>query len=207
MSVEHAHGTRARKHAVLLLGCLLTSGACAQRDVDARGAVGASRANGSGAVTAATDLASPITVRPFRGEERSRLLPVSNGPGSYSVAMPKPHSLALVGKGAAFVSAPDVNEVYALVDDDGDHRVDRVRVVTRGLDTLNWTPYRDGSSYNAEISRALGMDGGKARLDRSPKPVVVVTDKLPAGEHYGWRYVRFGADGWLYIPVRVTHEA
>jgi len=29
----------------------------------------------------------------------------------------------------------------------------------------------------------------------------VINDKLPTLEHHGWRYMRFGPDGWLYIGI------
>src|SRR6185312_5122519 len=33
-----------------------------------------------------------------------------------------------------------------------------------------------------------------------PKPVLVSND-LPSDGHHGWRYLAFGPDGWLYVPI------
>jgi hypothetical protein len=46
----------------------------------------------------------------------------------------------------------------------------------------------------------LKYDNIEARLDDPPRPVVV-TDALPGKDHHGWKYLRFGPDGKLYIPV------
>lgn len=29
----------------------------------------------------------------------------------------------------------------------------------------------------------------------------MVTDDYPSDEHHGWKYIAFGPDGWLYVPV------
>ncbi len=55
-------------------------------------------------------------------------------------------------------------------------------------------------SYVAEISRILRYDNIEANLSNPPKPVIV-TDKLPREGHHGWKYIAFGPDGWLYVPV------
>jgi glucose/arabinose dehydrogenase len=118
----------------------------------------------------------------------------------YSSEVPNARSLALGAKGTVFVSSRKDNKVYALVDKNGDHRVDAVHVVATGLDTPNGIAYRAGSLYIAQVRRLLRLDGIDDRLDHPPQPVVL-TDALPDKEHHGWRYIRFGPDGWLYIPV------
>jgi len=60
--------------------------------------------------------------------------------------------------------------------------------------------YRDGDLYVAEIQRVLRFDDIGAHLDAPPRPVVV-TDQLPADRHHGWKYLGFGPDGRLYVPV------
>jgi glucose/arabinose dehydrogenase len=60
--------------------------------------------------------------------------------------------------------------------------------------------FRDGSLYVAEVSRILRYDGIEKRLDSPPRPVVVRGD-FPRGRHHGWKFIRFGPDGLLYVPV------
>jgi glucose/arabinose dehydrogenase len=118
----------------------------------------------------------------------------------YSDKVPNARSLALGPRGTVFVSTFRDSRVYAVVDRDGDHRADKVYTVAKGLDTPNGIAYRDGALYIAEIGRVLRLDRIDARLANPPKPVVV-TDALPKHQHHGWRYIRFGPDGWLYIPI------
>jgi len=46
----------------------------------------------------------------------------------------------------------------------------------------------------------LRWDGIEAALDAPPEPVVV-TDAFPEDGHHGWKYIAFGPDGLLYVPV------
>lgn len=125
-------------------------------------------------------------------------------PAGFSIepyaSVPNARSLALGKNGTVFVSNRTEDKVYALVDADGDHRVDRTLVVAQGLTTPNGIAYRDGSLFIAEIGQLLRIDGIDGRLDNPPQPQLV-TDKLPKEKHHGWRYIRFGPDGWLYFPI------
>jgi glucose/arabinose dehydrogenase len=118
----------------------------------------------------------------------------------YSDKVPNARSLALGGRGIVYVSTRRDNRVYAVVDKNGDHKAEKVFTVAKGLDVPNGVAYRDGSLYIAQIGRLLRLDGIDSRLAKPPKPVVV-KDDLPTHEHHGWRYIRFGPDGMLYIPI------
>ena len=59
---------------------------------------------------------------------------------------------------------------------------------------------RDGALYVAEISQVLRYDGIDGKLQNPPKPVVV-SDDFPTERHHGWKFIAFGPDGWLYVPV------
>lgn len=109
-------------------------------------------------------------------------------------------SLALGDQGTVFVGSREAGRVYALVDADRDGDADEVLVVARGLNVPNGVAFLDGSLYVAEVSRILRYDSIEQRL-RSPPPPVVVLDGLPAEQHHGWKFIRFGPDGRLYIPV------
>jgi glucose/arabinose dehydrogenase len=109
-------------------------------------------------------------------------------------------SLTLGEKGTVFVGSRSAGNVYALVDRDLDHRADRVVTIASGLLQPNGVAFRDGALYVAEISRVLRFDGIEAALDKPPAPVVV-TDKLPTDRHHGWKFIAFGPDGWLYVPI------
>jgi glucose/arabinose dehydrogenase len=114
--------------------------------------------------------------------------------------VPNARSLCRAPGGTVFVGSRTAGNVYALTDADGDGRAERVRTIARGLHQPNGVAVRDGALYVAEVSRVLRYDGIEGRLDAPPAPVVV-TASLPRDEHHGWKFIRFGPDGRLYVPV------
>src|SRR5881628_1877364 len=111
---------------------------------------------------------------------------------------PGARSLALGDSGVVFVGTRDEGVVYALPDRDHDGTADEVVTIARGLDVPNGVATHDGGLYVAETSRILRYDWIESRLHDPPAPVVVTTG-LPTEAHHGWRYIRFGPDGWLYV--------
>lgn len=114
--------------------------------------------------------------------------------------VPNARSMTLSADGVLYVGTRRGGRVYAVVDDDGDQRGDRVLTVDSGLNTPNGVAWRDGDLYVAEINRILRYDGIDARVEDPPDPVVV-RDDYPREGHHGWKFIRFGPDGLLYVPV------
>jgi glucose/arabinose dehydrogenase len=115
--------------------------------------------------------------------------------------VPRARSLALGPRGTVFVGSREkAGTVHALRDADGDGRAEEVLAVARELDTPNGVAVRGGALYVAEISRILRYDAIEDRL-RTPPPPVVVTDALPRDRHHGWKFIAFGPDGRLYVPI------
>lgn len=117
----------------------------------------------------------------------------------YSNEVPGARSLALGADGTLFVGTRD-STVYALSDTDGDNYAETVHIIADNLNTPNGVAFRSGALYVAEISRILRYDGIESRLSSPPDPVVVI-DTLPRDRHHGWKFIRFGPDGKLYVPV------
>ncbi len=109
-------------------------------------------------------------------------------------------SLTVAEDGTVFVGSRGAGRVYALRDDDGDGVAERVYVVAEGLHSPNGVAVLDGDLYVAEISRILRFDDAVSRLADPPTPVVL-TDSLPDAEMHGWKFIAFGPDGLLYVPV------
>lgn len=118
----------------------------------------------------------------------------------YADEVPNARSMALGKNGTVFVGTRAGSEVYAVVDRDGDQRGDEVITLASGLNAPNGVAFRDGALYVAEINRILRYDNIEANL-RNPPKALVVYDKLPREGHHGWKYIAFGPDGYLYIPV------
>lgn len=90
--------------------------------------------------------------------------------------------------------------VYALVDKDHDGTAEKTYIIGGMLHSPNGVAFRDGSLYVAEINRILRYDQIENNLDHPPAPAVV-TESYPRDKHHGWKYIRFGPDGKLYVPV------
>ena len=130
----------------------------------------------------------------------------------YVEGLSNPRSMALGPNGTLFVGtrgAPqniarggsaDAGQVYAVLDRDNDHKADEVITIDAGLNTPNGVAFRDGSLYVAEINRILRYDGIESRLDDPPEPVVV-NGTFPTDWMHGWKFIAFGPDGKLYVPV------
>ncbi|HPR00882.1 MAG: sorbosone dehydrogenase family protein [Lewinellaceae bacterium] len=109
-------------------------------------------------------------------------------------------SMCLTPSGTLFVGTRDEGSVYALVDQNGDHKADKMYTIAKGLQMPNGVAFKDGSLYVAEVSKIWRFDRIEQNLTNPPKPVLI-TDKYPDKTHHGWKYIAFGPDGKLYVPV------
>lgn len=109
-------------------------------------------------------------------------------------------SLSQAPDGTIFVGSRDAGNVYALRDKDGDGVAEEKHVVAEDLNSPNGVAFRDGALYVAEISRVLRYDGVLDQLGGKVTPAVV-NDTFPSERHHGWKFIRFGPDGKLYVPV------
>ncbi len=108
--------------------------------------------------------------------------------------------MALGSNGIVFVGSKDAGNVYALVDSGKHNRADEVIKLASGLNNPSGIAFHNGSLYVAEIWRVTRYDNIESQLKTPPKPVVV-NDKFPRDYHHGWKFIAFGPDGMLYVPV------
>ena len=125
-------------------------------------------------------------------------------PPGFSISVyaevPEARSLALSPGGIVYVGNRDSDKVYAVVDKNKDGKADKVYTIASGLNSPNGVAFKDGSLFIATISSILRLDSIESRLADPPKPVIVY-DKYPTDEHHGWKFISFGPDGKLYVPV------
>jgi glucose/arabinose dehydrogenase len=117
----------------------------------------------------------------------------------FSAAVPGARSLALGERGTLFVGTQK-GQVYAVVDANRDGVADRVVTIATGLDVPNGVAVHGGALYVAEVGRILRYDAIEDHLQPAPAPAVV-TEALPKDHHHGWKFIAFGPDGLLYVPV------
>jgi glucose/arabinose dehydrogenase len=118
----------------------------------------------------------------------------------YAADVPNARQMALGPPGIVFVGSRDEGKVYAVVDRDGDHQADEVHVLASDLERPSGVAFRDGHLYVAAVSRILRLRDVARDLRRPPVPEVV-TDRYPSEERHGWKFIAFGPDGRLYVPV------
>lgn len=118
----------------------------------------------------------------------------------YAGDVPNARSMTTSPGGILYVGTRRSGNVYAVPDEDRDYKAGRVITITEGLRMPNGVAYKDGSLYVAEVSRILRFDNIDENLDDPPEPVVV-TEDYPTDGHHGWKYIAFGPDGKLYVPV------
>jgi glucose/arabinose dehydrogenase len=106
--------------------------------------------------------------------------------------------MALGGK-TLFVGSMRLGKVHA-IELGPDFAAGRIHVVAAGLNLPVGVAFREGSLYISAVDRILRLDGIERRLADPPAPVVVRGD-LPRETHHGWKFIAFGPDGRLYVPV------
>jgi glucose/arabinose dehydrogenase len=107
-------------------------------------------------------------------------------------------SMALGDKGTLFVGTMGEGKVYAIANDG--KKATKVETIATGLDMPNGVAVKDGALYVAEVDKIWRYDAIESHLADPPKPALVY-GKYPSDRHHGWKFIRFGPDGWLYVPV------
>jgi len=115
----------------------------------------------------------------------------------YAGDVPNARQMALGPPGVVFVGSLAEGKVFAVVDGDGQRRV---HVLASGLNMPSGLAFRDGALYVAAVNRILRFPDVARDLAHPPKPEVV-TDAYPSDRHHGWKFLAFGPDGHLYVPV------
>lgn len=164
-----------------------------------RGALGGANggANGGGI---ATDL--PL--------ERIRLQP------GFKISVwakaPGARSMTLGDDGTVYVGTGGLGgrhkKVYAIKDTDRDGSGESVTVIRDfeksdpgdHLLVPNGVAFRNGSLFVGMINRIFRFDNIEATYNRNPRPSVESV-RFPDEMHHGWKFIAFGPDGRLYVPV------
>lgn len=109
-------------------------------------------------------------------------------------------SLAQGENGTLFVGTRNAGKVYAIVDENKDMVADQIYTIASGLYMPCGVAFSEGSLYVAEVNRVLRFDNIETALASPPAPVIV-NDSFPDDAWHGWKFIRFGPDEKLYVPV------
>jgi glucose/arabinose dehydrogenase len=115
----------------------------------------------------------------------------------YADDVPNARQMALGDGGTLFVGSRAAGNVYAVrVGEDGRRHSS---LIASGLRMPSGIAFRRGALYVAAVDRMLRYDNTESSVASPPQPVEIA--KLPAESHHGWRYLGFGPDGGLYVPI------
>ena len=101
-------------------------------------------------------------------------------------------------KGTIFVSSLFVaGKIYAITEKNGKREL---KTILSDLELPSGIEFRKGALYVATPKKIMRYDNIEDNLDKPPQPTVIY-DKLPGDVPHGWKFLRFGPDDKLYVPI------
>lgn len=114
--------------------------------------------------------------------------------------VPNARSMCWGAKGTLFVGNRNEDNVYAVVDENKDGFAEKVYTIATNLNMPNGVAFKNGSLYVATVDKIYRYDNIEDKL-ANPPTAVLITDQYPNKTHHGWKFIAFGPDGKLYVPV------
>jgi glucose/arabinose dehydrogenase len=151
-------------------------------------------------------LGAALAIGVIAGRAQSRLpldqikLPAGFQIALFAAGVDNARQMVFGPSGVLFVGSRSAGKVYAIPDADKDNRGDKVLTLASGLSMPSGVAFRGNALYVAEISRVVRFDDIESRLENPPSPTVV-NGTFPTERHHGWKFIAFGPDGMLYVPI------
>lgn len=112
----------------------------------------------------------------------------------YTDKVPNARAMDFAEDGTLFVGSMTAGKVYAVNPDRS------VIVIGDNLEMPTGLDYYAGDLYVSEVSRILKFKEILGHLDKPQKPIIV-NSNFPKETWHGWKFIRVGPDGRLYVPV------
>ena len=135
---------------------------------------------------------------------QSTKLPDLHLPPGFSIeplnfSVPNARQIVLTDSGTLIVGTRNKGKVYAIANA---LSAPKPNVVTLfdDLTMPSGVAMRDGDLYIGATNKIIKVANVDQHLKTDP-PHSIITDQLPSERHHGWKYLKFGADGKLYVPV------
>lgn len=119
--------------------------------------------------------------------------------------VPHPRALSLGENGQVFVGSRD-DKVYRVTDRDLNGQADKVEILFSGLDQPNGVAYREGHLYVGEKTGILKIENANAERPQDIR-ATGLAEKFPEAAQKNWKFIRFGADDWLYVNLATPEGA
>ena len=117
-----------------------------------------------------------------------------------------PRQISETDNGYVIVGSKKGDKIYALYDNDFDGYAEKKILIADGLQNPTGVSIFNGDLYFAEIDTIWIVRNIDEWLDKNskslPKKAIYMND-LPSETWHGFKYIDFGPDGNLYIPVGV----
>ena len=147
--------------------------------------------------------AMALLVAPSTAAQRALPLDTIKLPAGFSIhvvaRVPGARAMTWGVRGTLFVASRSEGKAYAVrlaADDDAQNA--QVRVAASGLRSPAGVAFRDGALYVSGIDRIVRVAGAESEHPANPE---VVSDRFPKDASHGWKFIAFGPDGKLYVPV------
>jgi glucose/arabinose dehydrogenase len=114
--------------------------------------------------------------------------------------VPNARQMAQGADGIVYVGSRRLGKVHAVVDSDHDYKADEVIEIDADLNLPTGVAYKNGSLYVGAVNEILEYKDIDTKLKSPPTPTTIYAD-LPKDRHHGWKFIDFGPDGDLYVPI------
>ena len=108
------------------------------------------------------------------------------------------------GKKYIYTASGPMGEIYALLDVDNDKKIDSKITLAKGLNNSRGVTFKDGDLYFAEVDKIWVIKNVEEQIDLNTYKLPrkeLITDNLPSDAWHGWKWIKHGPDGKLYVPV------
>ena len=126
----------------------------------------------------------------------------------YASDVENARSMTVSPSGTIFVGNRKSDNVFALIDENKDGKVDKKYLITDKLKNMpNGVAFHEGDLYVAEVNKIWvfkDIENKLKLIDENgfyPEDPILITDDFPSDKHHGWKYIAIGPDNKLYVPV------
>lgn len=130
---------------------------------------------------------------------RELSLPAGFSIETLNFKVPNARQMALTGNGTLIVGTRRAGKVYAVADALSAPAPEVVTIMKR-LNMPSGVAINGNDLYIGAVDRVFKIENIDSNLRKNP-PQVLITGSLPDKSHHGWKYLKFGPDGALYVPV------